>query len=147
MVLHALNPGFGKVDAIGRELFAMCAQVGGRIANLVTDSLTVYDRAQNSVFATKHFRRSLEIAVFHRLAYGGAADDISVHRHRRDANNGKIEAGAQFFQQIEISRPIFSERPFVADANFAQRFGMLDQSGDKFFRWCCGKVAVEFDNE
>src|SRR2546423_11369786 len=80
MMLHPLDPGFGKVDPISWKLFAVRAQISGRITNFITDGFAVHDRSDNGVLATKHFRRLVEIAGFHGLANGGAADDVSIDR-------------------------------------------------------------------
>jgi len=56
------------------------------------------------------------------LPDSGATDDRAAHFYRRDSNDVEMKSRAKFLEKIEISASIFPKRPFVADANFAQRF-------------------------
>ncbi len=53
----------------------------------------------------------------------------------------------KFFEKIEIAAPIFSKRPFMSDANFAQQLRMNDQLLDEILWRSSGKFPVEVDNE
>ena len=102
---------------------------------------------KNGVIAAQHLRRLGEISLFHRLADRRAAHHRPVHAHGRNSNDVKIKTAAKFFEKIEIARAVFSERPFVTDANLAQRLRIHDQLLDKMFWRGGGKLSIELDHE
>ena len=113
---------FGRVNAVRGKLFAMRAQVRGREPDFFSEIVAMRHRAEDGVFATEHLSGFCKITFFHRPADRGTTDDRSVYFHRRNANYFEIGLGTEFFQKIEIPAAIFSERPFVANADLAQWF-------------------------
>ena len=50
-------------------------------------------------------------------------------------------------QKREIAGPIFPERPFMADTNFAQRLGALGQLRNEIFRLGLSEIFVERNDQ
>ena len=97
----------------------MRAQIRSWESDFLSEVVTTCNCAENGVLPAKHFRCSCEIAALYSLPNGGAADHFAVYCHRRNPDHAEIKLRAKFFQKIKISAPIFSERPFVADTDFA----------------------------
>ena len=68
-------------------------------------------------------------------------------RHRRNSNDVEVELRPEFLEQLEIATAIFSKRPFVPDANFAQRFRMLDQLLHEIFGFGRSKLFIERNDQ
>src|SRR5437763_248828 len=118
-------------------------QICGRKTELSPQLRTFPDRAENGVVATKHRGCASEIAALNSGANGCAAYDRSVHFHRWDSDDVEVMLATELAQKREIASPIFSERPFVADTNFAQRLGALGQLRNEIFRLGLSEILVE----
>ena len=51
---------------------------------------------------------------------------------------------AQLFEQRQVARTPFAERPFVSDTDFSKRLRVLDQLANEILRRCRGKRAIVF---
>src|SRR5207249_12051070 len=87
------------------------------------------------------------IASFYGLPNSCTANDCAIHFHWWNTNDVEMKLRTKFFEKIEIAAPIFSKRPFVSDANFAQRLRMGGQLLDKTLRRSSGEFPIEVDNE
>src|SRR5205085_6261168 len=71
----------------------------------------------------------------------------AVYLDRQNPDHVEIHIRAKLFQKIEIAASLFSERPFMAHADFAEWFGMSDQLLHKIFRLGRGELFVEINDE
>ena len=76
-----------------------------------------------------------------------AAHNFAVNAHRWNPNNIEVKLFAKLRKQSEISTAISSEGPFVSDANFTQRFRMLDQLLHENLRLRGGKILIEGNDQ
>src|SRR5437870_7754778 len=119
---------FGEIDAIWRELFVVGAQVCRWESNLFASIVATHNRSKNRVFAAKHPRGLWQIACFHGLTNRRAAYELAVDGHRRNSHDTEIEACAELVEQFEITAPIFSKRPFMANTNLDRKRTRLNSS-------------------
>ncbi len=120
-IFRAIQGRFGKIDPVGRKLLAVCAQVCRGEPDLLSEIIAMDDGSENCVFAAQHLGCFRQIAAFHRLPDRRAAYDVAIDRDRRNSYDVEIGTRAEFFEEIEITAPIFPKRPFMADTNFAKR--------------------------
>jgi hypothetical protein len=59
----------------------------------------------------------------------------------------EIKLRTEFFKQLEIATAISSKRPFVPDANFTQRFRILDQLLHEILGFGGGKMFIERNDQ
>ena len=72
--LFALQNSFRRIDAVGRELLAVRAQVCGWKSKTTPKVLPFLDCAENRVISPQHLFHRREIARLDRFSDGGAAD-------------------------------------------------------------------------
>src|SRR5207302_8440622 len=53
----------GGINSIGRELFAVRAQIGGGEPDFLSQTVAASHRSENRVFAAEHFARGREITL------------------------------------------------------------------------------------
>ena len=101
----------------------MRAQVGRREPEFFSQVVAAHHGPQNGVIAPEHLGGFGEVAGVNSLPDRGAAHNLAIpQRHSLNPDDVEIPSRAQFSQQLQSAAPIFSERPFVANADFAQRF-------------------------
>src|SRR5439155_729760 len=122
---NSLQLRFSEIDAVWRELFVVGTKVCRWKSNLFASIIAANNGSQNRVFAAKHLRRLCEIACFDGFTNRRAAYQFAIDSHWWNSHDPEIEACAELIKQFEIAAPIFSKRPFVSHANFAQRLRML----------------------
>ncbi len=69
-----------RINAVGRKLLAVRAQVRGRKSETAPEMLARLHRPENRVFAPEHRAGGREIPRLHGLPNGRAADDVSIRR-------------------------------------------------------------------
>src|SRR6266699_3032682 len=99
----------------------MRAQVGGGITEFLPELIAGHHCSEDGVIAAQHRSGSRKIASFYGLPNSCTANNRAIHFHWRNPNNVEMKLRTKSFQQIEIAAPVFSKRPFISDANFAQR--------------------------
>src|SRR5215471_12252605 len=110
--------------------------------------LSAHDRAKNCVFAAQHFCSLCEVTFFDCLTNRCAADDLIVPKcNSWNPDNLEVKFCTQLSKKGEVASPVFSKRPFVADADFTQRSRILHQLLYEIFRLRRSKRFVEFDDE
>ena len=143
----SVQPRLSEINAVWRELLVVGAQVCGWESNFSSEIVAAHNRPQNRVFAAKHLRCLCEITCFKGLTNRRTAHQLAVDGHRRNSHNTEIEACAELVEQFEIAAPVFSKRPFVPHANFAQRFRMLHQLLHEVFGLGCGKLLIKLNDQ
>src|SRR5437763_2834562 len=144
---HAFKPRLDKINAVGRKLFAVRAEIRGGKTKLTAQLRSFSDRTQNGVVAAEHCGCTREIAPLNPGANGSTADHRPVHFHRRNADNIKMVPHPELAQKREIAGAIFPERPFVTNTNLAQRSRALGQLRDKILRLGLCEVLVERNDQ
>src|SRR5438132_6726408 len=125
-IKFTVDPRFRGINTVRWKLFAMRAQVCRRKPNLFSKIVTARHRSENRVFTAEHFSSLCQIAFFNRLPDRRTAHDRAVNLNRWNSHDIEIKLCAKFFEKIEISTTVFSERPFVTNTDFAERFRMND---------------------
>src|SRR6266581_7248732 len=125
----------------------MRVQIGSRIPKFLPEIIARHYCSEDGVLATEHRCGRRQIAFLHRSADGRTANNRAIHFHRWNANDIEMKLRTQFFEKSEIAAPIFSKRPFVSDANFAQRLRIDGQLLDKTLRRSVGEFPIKVDNE
>src|SRR6266705_6270097 len=123
----------------------MRAQIGSRITKFLPEIIARHYCSEDGVLAAQHRCGRRQIAFLHRSSDGRTANNRAIHFHRWNANDIEMKLRTKFFEKIEIAAPIFSKRPFVSDANFAQRSCMCHELFDKILRWGGGEFLIEVD--
>src|SRR5438034_326125 len=117
VVSNAADPCFGEINAVWWKLLAVRAQVRSWKSDFFSKIVAARNHAENGVLTTEHFRCFREVAFFHRLPDGGAANHFATYEHGRNSDHIEIKLCAKSFEKIEIPASIFPKRPFVADAD------------------------------
>src|SRR5437588_10829448 len=69
----------GGINSVGRELFAVRAQIGGGKPDLLSQTVAASHRSENRVFATEHFDGGPEITLLTCLPDRRAAHDCDIY--------------------------------------------------------------------
>ena len=125
----------------------MCAQVGGREAQTASEMFPLLYRPQDRVIAPEHALCGLEIPQFHCLPNRRAAHDRPVRGHRLNPDDGKVQLGAELFQEREITGAVFPKGPFLSDADFPQRPGRAGQLPNEISRRGRSQLAVKLQHQ
>src|SRR5206468_842909 len=120
--------------AIWRKLLAMSAEVGRREPQFLSKFVPADHRPNDAIRSAQHRRRFVEIAGFNRISDRGAADDVSIYHHWRDADDLEVMSYSQLLQQSQIAGAVSSEGPLVADTDFAQRLRIRCQLPHELLR-------------
>ena len=147
VVQNAVQPGFGEIDPIGRELFAVRAQVRRWKPELLSKFIAGGDSAHDAVGPPEHLGGPIEIALPNRVADRGAADHVPVRYHWRNTYNVKIKIGTEGFEQAQITRPVVAKRPFMSHADLAQRLAAFGELANELLRPGGGELEIELNHQ
>ena len=140
-------PGFDGIDAVGRKLLVVGAEICRGKAEGFPDVIALDDGAEDRELAAEQPSGVIQIAIFHRAANERAADDFAIHFHRRHTDFGEAKLCAELFEEREVAGAAFAKRPLEADADFAQRPRSRDQGADEVGGFSRGEGLVEWDEE
>lgn len=145
LLIHA---GIDGVNPVWGELLAVGAEIGRWEPEFGTELGSLNHCSEHRVIASEQLGCCGQVTGFYGATDGGAADDLALDCHGRDAHLVEAEPVAHSVEQLEVAGAVLAEGPLVTDTNLPQLVlaGVMEIK-NKVLRLHGRKLLVEVEHQ
>lgn len=132
-----------RIDSVRRQDETGGVEIGGGESELAPEFVPFHHYGREGIGAAQHLTGSVKIPRANGFPDAGAADDLAVERHSRDAVDGELKFRTERFQDRHVAAALVAEYEIRADADALEATEVARELADEGRARLLAECSVE----